>query len=204
MQADSAGRSHEVRVKHAFPRGPQMGFLAQDVAKVIPEAVQLGTDTSIAFMDQTALIPLLTQAMKEQQQLIKAQQTELASLKAQMERLEQRLNGCCQQGSNKTAPEVESLLTQPLEKALELPYLAQNKPNPTSGETIISYFVPSTASTAYMEIIDMQGKIVKTIPVTIGEGAYTLQANALQAGTYTYTLVLDNNRVAARKMVITN
>jgi hypothetical protein len=82
--------------------------------------------------------------------------------------------------------------------------IAQNSPNPFNSETEIRYFVPSTASTAYMEILDMQGKIVKTIPVTIGEGAYTLHANALQAGTYTYTLVLDNNRVAAKKMVITN
>ncbi|MBX3103297.1 MAG: tail fiber domain-containing protein, partial [Bacteroidetes bacterium] len=186
-KTDSLGRVVEVvQVKHAFPLGRQTGFIAQEVEKVLPEAVVPGTDSTIYFMNGTALIPLLTQALKEQH-------AEVKELRMQLAQLEQRLNSCCAQGSYKTAPETESeSINRVLEKQLELPYLAQNKPNPTSGETLISYYVPTTAGTAYIEMIDMQGRIVKTIPVRTGEGSYTLPANALKAGTYTYTLVLDN------------
>jgi hypothetical protein len=45
----------------------QVGFLAQDVEKVIPEAVIKADSTKIESMSYTALIPYLVEAIKEQQ-----------------------------------------------------------------------------------------------------------------------------------------
>jgi len=70
--------------------GSQLGFLAQDVEKVLPEVVR--TDCvgykAIAYEKLTAL---LTEGAKEQQKEIKAQRKEIENLKARTVALEQNL-----------------------------------------------------------------------------------------------------------------
>lgn len=56
----------------------QVGFLAQDVESVIPEAVITNDSTQIKSMSYNAIIPYLVEAMKEQQ--------------AQIEELKKKLN----------------------------------------------------------------------------------------------------------------
>jgi Chaperone of endosialidase len=53
----------------------EVGFLAQEVEQVLPEAVSQNAD-GIKFLNYDGVIPLLTEAIKEQQQLIN-QQSEL-------------------------------------------------------------------------------------------------------------------------------
>jgi hypothetical protein len=64
----------------------QIGFIAQEVAAVVPEAVAIpkkGSDDAYA-LKEGALVPVLLEAVKEQQAEIKAQQAEIDGLKAQM------------------------------------------------------------------------------------------------------------------------
>ena len=49
-----------------------LGFIAQEVYNVIPEAVNTGTTNELWAMDYTKIIPILTKAIQEQQALIKA------------------------------------------------------------------------------------------------------------------------------------
>lgn len=58
-----------------------VGFIAQDVAPVIPAAVQAGNDTQLWGMDYTKLIPYLTKAIQEQQAQIEALKKEIEQLK---------------------------------------------------------------------------------------------------------------------------
>jgi hypothetical protein len=62
---------------------PQVGFIAQEVEKVVPEAVTPpgigGSDTYA--MDETKLIPILVEAIKEQQTEIDQLRTEIAASK---------------------------------------------------------------------------------------------------------------------------
>ena len=73
-----------------FDEGTQLGFVAQDVEEVVPEAVR--TDTTgykaIAYEKLTAV---LTEGVKEQQAEIKAQAAEIDSLKAQNAELKKRM-----------------------------------------------------------------------------------------------------------------
>jgi hypothetical protein len=48
-----------------------LGFIAQDVAEIIPEAVNTNWNSDLLFRYES-LIPILTKAIQEQQALIKA------------------------------------------------------------------------------------------------------------------------------------
>jgi uncharacterized protein YqkB len=57
-----------------------LGFIAQEVYEVIPEAVNMGTTNELWAMDYTKLIPVLTKAIQEQQALIKALEQRIINL----------------------------------------------------------------------------------------------------------------------------
>jgi uncharacterized protein YqkB len=57
-----------------------LGFIAQEVYEVIPEAVNMGTTNELWAMDYTKLIPILTKAIQEQNLLIKALEQRIINL----------------------------------------------------------------------------------------------------------------------------
>ena len=57
-----------------------LGFIAQEVYNVIPEAVNTGTTNELWAMDYTKIIPILTKAIQEQQALIKALEQRIINL----------------------------------------------------------------------------------------------------------------------------
>ena len=68
---------------------PQIGFLAQAVQKVVPEAVTAPkTADDIYTLDPSKLIPVLVEAIKEQQAEIGADRASIAELKAKVAKLE--------------------------------------------------------------------------------------------------------------------
>lgn len=66
---------------------PYLGFIAQEVMKVIPEAVRYDKQNDIYSMEYTAIIPILVEGMKEQQDLIKKQQEQIDRLMEMVEKL---------------------------------------------------------------------------------------------------------------------
>jgi hypothetical protein len=64
---------------------PTIGFLAQEVAQVIAEAVSVPADESIALwsMSYEKLIPVVVKAMQEQQDIIESQQMQIDQLERQ-------------------------------------------------------------------------------------------------------------------------
>ena len=61
-----------------------LGFIAQDVLQIVPEAVDYDEVNDVYSMSYTSIIPLLVEAMKEQQLQIDKQQTEIEELKEQI------------------------------------------------------------------------------------------------------------------------
>jgi hypothetical protein len=57
-----------------------LGFIAQEVYNIIPEAVNTGTTNELWAMDYTKIIPILTKAIQEQQTLIKALEQRILTL----------------------------------------------------------------------------------------------------------------------------
>lgn len=162
---------------------PQIGFLAQEVEPVIPEAV--GTDEKgIYGMNYQAIIPVLVGAIQEQQHMIQKLQEQLAQSRPNLNVEEGEKEG------NEVGKEGFAL--------------AQNRPNPFGKETIISYTLPETDQQCSISIFDLNSVQVMHVPLkTKGKGELVIRAHNLKPGTYVYSLLVDGNTIVSRKMVIT-
>jgi len=65
--------------KYKYGEGYDIGFIAEDVNNVIPEAVGTGVESDI-FMDSVKIIPVLVKAIQEQNSLIKALEQRIINL----------------------------------------------------------------------------------------------------------------------------
>ena len=85
------GVSYHWRVKdypgRGFTKGRKLGLIAQEVEKVLPEVVHTGDDGYKA-VSYEKITPLLIEAIKEQQRVIKQQQKQYRSLLARVAALE--------------------------------------------------------------------------------------------------------------------
>jgi hypothetical protein len=163
------------------------GFLAQDVKKVLNSIVLHDDSTDIYSMDYTKIIPVLVEAIKEQQ-------SQIDSLKS----INKKGSSSLKSASISTSVESTGLNTS------DIATLNQNAPNPFSQSTNIGYYLPETVQNATLYIYDMNGVQIKSNPiVSKGNGSITINGNELRAGMYLYTLVADGQEVATKRMILT-
>ncbi|GAA4449149.1 tail fiber domain-containing protein [Rurimicrobium arvi] len=156
----------------------QIGFLAQDVQKVIPEATVVN-ERGIYGISYDMIIPVLTEAIKEQQ--------------AQIEELKKLV----MQGSTKINAEDKSHSDATV-------WLEQNTPNPFSDHTEIRYRLPAAAEKAIIGIFDLNGQQRKAYPVHADNagGVLTVYTQELQPGMYLYSLIVDGKALETKRMVV--
>lgn len=172
--------------------GKQIGFIAQEVQKVIPEIVEKDEEGYLSVSYQS-LIPLLVENQKE----LQSQNDEL---KAANEKLEQEIEAIKAMLA-KLAEDVPSQSVQLENVTGEM--LMQNAPNPFSESTSIEYNLPSDCQETQLIILDSKGTIIKTIDqLESGRGKVVLQANSLAPGTYRYALVCEGRTLEVKTMVI--
>ncbi|MBK9983018.1 MAG: M28 family peptidase [Saprospiraceae bacterium] len=86
--------------------------------------------------------------------------------------------------------------------------LLQNKPNPFDESTIISFLVNEPLSVQHAKIVitDVKGKIVKEIPADVktGMNEVLFEHGYNATGTYFYSLYVDDQLIATKKMVFAN
>jgi len=69
---------------------------------------------------------------------------------------------------------------------------------------VIKYYLPQNTGNAAINITDMSGRIIKTIPVTAkGNGQFTLEGGQLTTGIYQYSLIANGKLLDTKKMVLT-
>ncbi len=188
---------------------PQAGFLAQDVEKVYPRAVVKDNEGFYA-MNYNAIIPLLTEAIKDQQKQIESKNQQIAKLQNALDDLAKTvdqvkndLNTICNKGcagldrKSNQAPEIRDVPSY-----LSRAWLGQNFPNPHSGRTSIKYFIPNAAQKAVLKVLNLQGKIINTYALDIRAGHIELDDVNLVNGLYLYTLVVDNIQIDTKRMTI--
>jgi hypothetical protein len=163
-------------------RKDKIGFLAQDVFEVIPEVVMYDDSTDVYAIDYVKIIPVLVEAMKEQQ-------VQIAELQAQ-------LSGNGSKGK-RTENEEEDVI-------IDATQLILSKPNPFRDQTEVSFMISENTQDANLYIYDLQGTQVKSYPINQrGSGSITIQGNELKAGMYLYSLLVDGEIVGTEKMVLT-
>jgi Chaperone of endosialidase/Secretion system C-terminal sorting domain len=169
----------------------QVGFIAQELEQVVPEAVVKGDD-GIYAVNYGALTPILVEGMKVQQQQIEAQQAEIAALRAEV---------AAMKGSSTNNRDG---IQTPLEVNPSLGVLQQNVPNPFNQQTVINFTVAANASVATMAIYDLNGRQIRSEQLNQrGNGQYVINANELAPGMYIYTLIVDGKAADSKRMIVT-
>ena len=201
-----------------LPQGTHYGLIAQDVEKVLPNLVKdtkfetsleasatkpdpngkndLPQNTKSETIDfkavnYTELIPIMIKGMQEMQAKIDAQQQKI-------EELEKRnvLSNTATLSSNASSQATANT------KATGA-YLKQNAPNPFRQNTVINYFIPQNAAKAFINITDMNGRLIKTFTASgKGNGQLMIESGQLTSGTYQYSLIVDGKLVDSKKMMI--
>ncbi|MCY7410517.1 MAG: tail fiber domain-containing protein, partial [Chitinophagales bacterium] len=143
----------------SFPKDLQYGFIANDVAEVIPEIVHdenapamfdtSGNIIQDAYTYKTyqpeAIIPLLVRSIQQLKETVDAQQSQL--------------NDCCNSGMR--LQDQGSNPSQSIKIISEsIALLGDCAPNPTDGNTIITVKVPEKISEALIIFTDQLGKEV--------------------------------------------
>lgn len=189
----------------SLPYEEQLGLIAQDVEKVLPNLVitavhpeKLAEDGSILIpavefktLNYIALIPVTIGAIQEQQAIIEEQKERINALTARLDKMDADRAATMQRvGADGGSKEITSLF--------------QNEPNPFNENTVIRYQLPSTVRVAALEIFGANGQLVKRFEsLASGQGQIMIAAGALKAGAYSYTLVVDGLRIDSKVMVIT-
>ena len=165
----------------------EIGFIAQEVEKVIPEIVDAPlNDSGLYTLSYMRLIPVFANAIKEQQSIIDSLKEKVNSIFA---------STLTKEKDNNTIQK-EELNKQPI--------LFQNRPNPFDGLTFIEYFLPSNSANAFLKVVDNNGKLVKAFPINqVGYGQIELNCNNLSSGTYYYSLLVNSQIIETKTMMIT-
>ncbi len=172
------------------------GFSAQELEKVFPELV-MSPDTSynIYSINYIGMIPVLVEAIQEQQKVIETLQTEIATIQT---------NCCPAIKSFKSGNTINNVNSTTIDDNSEQSELYQNSPNPFNETTEIGYYLPQNISNAVLYIYDMQGKQINQYPVYEREnGSITITGGTLTPGMYMYALIADGKEVDTKRMILT-
>lgn len=192
-------KTTEFKTKN-FPETKQFGLIAQELETVFPELVRT-FDDGYKAINYDGLIPVLIEALKTEHAEKEAQHKEIKSLKNDLEtmqteiqELKQILNKLSQNSHNASSSKI----------VLSDAQLFQNAPNPFNKNTTIQYFIPENIQKASLNLSNLKGQLMKSIPIdTRGKGEVLLEAYSLSSGQYIYSLVLDGKVLESRSMVLT-
>jgi len=183
-------RGVNFRWKPEYGGGEDMGFIMEEVDRVVPEVVQRDERTGeLLGMDYARLTALLVEALKEEHRRNEALRAEVAELRSLVEQL-LRQNGERGTGS------------QP--STIQDAWLGQNIPNPFAGTTTIPYYIPAGVSRAELVVRDVGGRELKRLELAErgAHGQVVLEMGLMGSGTYEYALVLDGRVVAVKQMTL--
>lgn len=174
------------------------GFIAQAVDSA---AQQIGYNFSGVYKPQneatdlyglryTDFIPPLVKAVQELSHQVDSLKGVLSS------------SASGQRYSNTPVDSISALPSQSVTLSSRHAILYQNTPNPAGDQTGINYFLPEEAVNAEMVFYDMYGNEIKRIALeNKGNAVLNVNTQDLNAGIYTYSLIVNGRVVDTLKMV---
>jgi hypothetical protein len=172
-----------------------VGFSAQDVQKIFPEAVGTDDDGYLNLNIHAILIASVN-ALKELNAKVETKDKLINDLQSQLSEMKSCVESLC--NATIATPQTK-VATTAVQDAL-----FQNQPNPFNESTVIRYALVKQNSNAQIIVRDLNGNLLKTFQLSeSGKGEVTVSANELVQGTYTYTLVVNGSAIDTKLMVIT-
>lgn len=182
---DSIDYAPEYRSKLEAKRKGKIGYIAQDMEKIIPQLVDYDESTDTYGVNYVGLIPILSEAIKEQQVLIEQLHAELNELRI----------------SSLKGISTETRNIEIIDECV----LYQNTPNPFEQVTSIKYNLPKGLMSADIIIYDMTGKQLQRIPLNEnGESSVQVSGGVLTPGMYMYSMIVENQLIDTKHMILTN
>ena len=165
-----------------------IGLIAQELQLLYPELVTEGQDGYLA-VNYIELVPVLIRGIQE----LKQQLDEVKSGKN-----EEPVN------ARRTQFDFDEEETVNVNGATTITAatLYQNTPNPFTERTTIRFTLPDDVQNAYIYVFDMQGKMLKQIPIDTSMQSVTINGYELQAGMYIYSLVVNNKEIDTKRMIL--
>lgn len=164
----------------------EYGYLAQELQAVFPELVSQDTAGYYA-VNYVALIPVIVEALKSQQQ--------------EIETLKKALYGTTLK-STETVANQELFLSD--NSGAEDLKLYQNAPNPFNERTTIKCYVPQSLQKVQLCVYNMQGMQVQCLNITErGNVELNIEASTLTAGVYSYVLIANGTASETKQMILT-
>ena len=157
------------------------GVVAQDLQKIYPDLVY-ENDNGYLSVNYVEMIPLLIQSIKE----LKKEIDILSSSSALSEASVRRSAISNEAISGNTRAE-----------------LHQNAPNLFTNRTEIKFSIPDNSVNALLFVFDMQGSMLKQIPLSRSQSSVIINGSELNAGMYLYSLVIDGTEIDTKRMILT-
>jgi len=181
----------EFAKESALDKGTKFGFLAQEVEKVMPEAV-IKDENGRYAVEYNAFIPVLVESQKQLIKENEALKAKLSNYDEKFALLEKTIAQLCESGC------------AGLGKKTDVDALYQSIPNPTDSEALINYYLSREYKDASISIYTQDGKTWKTFPLEgmKGNGSIKVDLRDLSSGTYIYTLVAGERIIDSKKLQI--
>lgn len=178
--------NEKVKIELTNDSKNRLGFIAQEVQGVLPQAVKERESDTTLCIRMTDFIPLLVKGLQEQTTRIDSLVSVIDELKAQQGMLKKASIQGDYNLLNSTA------------------VLYQNIPNPFTNETHVGCFIPETSGASVIYIYNMNGEQLQQYPVNgKGKQTITISCNSLEPGMYLYALVVDGREVDTKRMILT-
>ncbi len=175
-----------------FPSEKQVGFIAQEMEQVMPNLVRSNGGAGYT-VNYIGLIPVLVEAMKEQQTQITAKDAAISCLQTQMESLEARL-AWLEANLSQTASDTRAFEQPKLEKAFGL------APNPSNGQFQLTRSETAQNEAATLLVFDSNGREVARRVMEAGSRVADFNLN-LPNGIYNISL-LSNGKLSATQTLV--
>lgn len=175
-----------------FPTGKQIGFIAQEMEQVMPDLVRSNGGTTYT-VNYIGLIPVLVEAMKEQQGQIEEKNAAITCLQTQMETLEARL-AKLEASMSQTAADARAFEQPKLEKSFGI------APNPSNGQFQLTRPETAQNEAATLLVFDGNGREVARRVMESGSRVADFNLN-LPNGTYNISL-LSNGKLSATQILV--
>lgn len=158
----------------------RIGFLAQDIQKVLPELVQTN-EKGVMAIDYTGFIPLIVESIKQMQQTIQDQQKEIEKLQSLL------------------PVETKSMLRSTSNE--EVSVVVGAKLYNRAGASV-SYTLPATYKSANLQVFDVSGRLLKKVVLTGNNSIVEINPSEIGLGTFIYTLFVDDKKADTLKKFV--